>query len=267
MLKWTLLLLGTTSCDALKMSIGVFGATGLLGREVTHQALSRGIPVRALCRDPAKLTKPLGSCGEAEADNLIEDDQLFKFKGSVTNEADVDKVFESGDIDGVVISLGGKTKDVGPTMLTDGTRNIIAAMKKHNVKRVAIVTSIGTGDSKDQAPIVFRLLMSTVMRSIFTDKNNQEGLFTLAGSEGESLEWTIVRPGGLTVEPPTGVINVIDGQAGSIARADVADFCLGAVLDEDFPYLRQTPCISSVGGTSWTKDRSAQAREGMKAAA
>jgi hypothetical protein len=35
-----------------------------------------------------------------------------------------------------------------------------------------------------------------------------------------------VRPGGLGMGAPTGVINVIDGEAGSIARADVADFCL-----------------------------------------
>lgn len=32
--------------------------------------------------------------------------------------------------------------------------------------------------------------------------------------------------GGLGVGPPTGVINVIDGEAGSIQRADVAAFCL-----------------------------------------
>jgi len=32
----------------------------------------------------------------------------------------VEKVFEGGDVEGVIISLGGKTKDVGPTMLTDG---------------------------------------------------------------------------------------------------------------------------------------------------
>lgn len=39
---------------------------------------------------------------------------------------------------------GGKTKDVGPTMLTDGTTNIIKAMKKmSSTKRVAVVTSIG----------------------------------------------------------------------------------------------------------------------------
>ena len=38
---------------------------------------------------------------------------------------------------------------------------------------------------------------------------------------------------------------------------------VGAVMDDDFPYLKKTPCISSVGGTSWVKDRSAAAREGM----
>ena len=45
---------------------------------------------------------------------------MHRFKGSVTDAADVEKVFEGGDIEGVIISLGGKTKDVGPTMLTDG---------------------------------------------------------------------------------------------------------------------------------------------------
>ena len=65
----------------------------------------------------------------------------------VTNQADVDKVFEGQDVEGVVIALGGKTKDVGPTMLTDGTKCVIDACKKYGVKRIAVVTSIGCGDS------------------------------------------------------------------------------------------------------------------------
>lgn len=52
-------------------------------------------------------------------------------------------------------------------------------------------------------------------------------------------------------------------KAGSISRADVADFILGAVSEKDFPYLKQAPCISSVGGTSWVKDRSGAARGEM----
>merc|ERR1740138_1554082 len=100
------------------------------------------------------------------------------------------------------------------------------------------------------------MLMMTVMRGIFNDKNNQEQLFLSEDGPGHGLEYCIVRPGGLGVGAPTGVINVIDGEAGSIQRADVADFCLGALFQEDFPYTGKTPCISSVGGTSWTKDRS-----------
>ena len=143
-------------------------------------------------------------------------------------------------------------------MLTDGTNNIMAAMKEKGVKRIAVVTSIGAGNSKDQAPFAFKILMMTVMKKIFTDKNNQE-----AAVEESGLEYCIVRPGGLTVDAPTGVINVIDGEAGSIPRADVAQFCLEAVKDADFPYVGKTPCISSVGGTSWTKDRSKAARGEM----
>lgn len=78
----------------------------------------------------------------------------------------------------------------------------------------------------------------------------RQALF-LKGGPGKDLDFTIVRPGGLTLEPPNGIINVIDGQAGSITRADVADFCLQAVMEPDFPYIGKTPCISSDQGTGW----------------
>merc|ERR1711933_183159 len=130
-------------------------------------------------------------------------------------------------------------------------------MKDNNVKRVSVVTSIGAGDSENQAPMMFKMLMWTVMKKIFVDKNNQEDVVVKSG-----LEYCIVRPGGLTVEPPTGVINVIEGEAGSIARADVAQFCLDSITVEDFQYIGKAPCISSVGGTSWVKDRSKKARTG-----
>ena len=71
------------------------------------------------------------------------------------------------DVTGVVVALGGKTKDVGPTMLTDGTTCIINACKKYGVKRIAVVTSIGAGDSENQAPFFFKMHMWTVMKGIF----------------------------------------------------------------------------------------------------
>jgi hypothetical protein len=48
-------------------------------------------------------------------------------------------------IDGVVVALGGKTKDVGDTML-----EVLQCIKAepNNVKRIAVVTSIGTATRK-----------------------------------------------------------------------------------------------------------------------
>lgn len=243
----------TTLC---MKTIAVFGASGLTGSECTFQALKEGDNVVGLTRNPSNLKIPSGSGGN-DADKPLTDPNLTMIAGDVTNKADVAKVFEQ-DIDGVIIALGGKTADVGESMLTDGTNNVIAAMKEKGVKRVAVVTSIGAGDSEDQAPFFFKVLMMTAMKKIFLDKNNQE-----AATVNSGLEYCIVRPGGLTVEAPTGIVNVIDGKAGSIPRADVAQFCLDAVRVEDFPYIRQAPCISSVGGTSWTKDRSGAARGEM----
>lgn len=243
----------TTLC---MKTIAVFGASGLTSSECVYQALKNGDKVVGLTRNPSKLVIPAGS-GGSEAGSPLTDPNLTMIAGSVTNPSDVAKVFTSdaGPIDGVIVGLGGKTSDVGETMLTDGTINIMSAMKENDVSRIAVVTSIGAGDSKDQAPFFFKVLMATAMKKIFNDKNNQEEAVMESG-----LDYCIVRPGGLTVEPPTGVINIIDGQAGSITRADVADFCLGAVTDEDFEYIGKTPCISSVGGTGWVKDRSKAAR-------
>lgn len=234
-------------------SIAVFGASGGVGSEAVFQALGRGELVQCLVRDASRLLVPPGSGGPSAGSPLTNED-LTVVVGDVTQQQDVDKVFASGDVTGVVVALGGKTSDVGKTMLQDGTANIINACKANGVKRISVVTSIGAGDSENQAPFFFKVLMFTVMRSIFEDKNAQENLF-LTGGPGADLEFCIVRPGGLSNEPPNGVINVIKGEAGSISRADVADFCLDSVMQDDFAYLKQTPCISSDKGTSWVKEK------------
>lgn len=238
-------------------TIAVFGASGLTSSECVYQALKNGDNVIGLTRNPSNLVIPAGSGGDKAGEPLV-DDKLTMIQGDVTNPSDVAKVFEAGKVDGVIVGLGGKTSDVGETMLTDGTVVVMDAMKNNDVKRVAVITSIGAGDSKDQAPFFFKILMATAMKKIFNDKNNQEEAVKKSG-----LDYCIIRPGGLTIEPPTGIVNVIDGQAGSISRADVAEFCLDAINMEDFPYIGQNPCISSVGGTGWTKDRSKAARGSM----
>lgn len=175
------------------------GASGLTAQEAVYQALQNGDKVIGLTRNPSKMTVPQGSGGDNAGKALASmpefSDNLTMIAGDVTNLADVNKIFESDSVDGVIVALGGKTSDVGETMLTDGTQNVITAMKSNGVKRLAVVTSIGAGDSEDQAPFFFKVLMWTAMKKIFKDKNNQEAVVQKSG-----LEYCIVRPGGLTVD-------------------------------------------------------------------
>ena len=67
----------------------------------------------------------------------------------------------------------------------------------------------------------------------------------------------IIRPGQLGEGPPTGIVNVIDGKAGAIQRADLAAFALKAATDKSFAYIRKSPSVSSVSGTSWSKSQKA----------
>mmetsp|Transcript_113814 Transcript_113814/g.179098 ORF Transcript_113814/g.179098 Transcript_113814/m.179098 type:complete len:314 (-) Transcript_113814:360-1301(-) len=238
-------------------AIAVFGASGRTGSEVVLQALERGEKVSCLVRDSTRLRAPRDHTEMGlRKDSMINfspttNDKMSTKQGDVLKQADVDAVFEGKDVTGVVVVLGGKTREVGLTLCQDGTKNIIAACKKYGVKRISIVTSVGVGDSMHQAPWTFKILMRTMMQKIMDDKNVQEDLFLKADGPGADLEFSIARPGGLKLGPPSGIVNVIDGEAGAINRADLASFCLDAVLDPDFKHLRKAVCISSDMGSGF----------------
>lgn len=153
------------------------------------QALKANNKVVVLARDPSKVVIPEGSGGTL-ANKPFDDKKLKIIKGDVKNQADVDAVFDAADdVCGVIVALGGRTKNVGPTMLTDGTKCIVDSMKrKSKAKRIAVTTSIGCGDSAGKAPLKFKLLMYTVMTSIYKDKNNQEKIFLSPDGAGHNLE-------------------------------------------------------------------------------
>jgi putative NADH-flavin reductase len=200
------------------MNIAVFGATGGTGRETTKQALAQGHAVTVLARTPSKLD--------------ISNDNLTIVQGDVLDQATVDQVVAGQDV--VVVSLG-NTPNNPDMVVSQGTKRIIDAMKRHGVKRIIAVTSLGAGDSKENVPFAFKMIMKTVLRKAFQDKDEQERLIQESG-----LDWFIVRPGGLTDSAATGKYRVgigADITAGQVARADVAGFV--ATLFEGDQYLRQ----------------------------
>jgi uncharacterized protein YbjT (DUF2867 family) len=84
-----------------------------------------------------------------------------------------------------------------------------------------------------------RVIMDIMLRSILRTKEEQEALV-----KASDLDWTIVRPGGLTNGPRTGAYRFgLDRSVkpGRVARADVADFLLRQLSADTF--LDQAPVV------------------------
>jgi putative NADH-flavin reductase len=207
------------------MKLAVFGATGGTGRQIVEQALAGGHGVSALVRDKSKLP-PAG-------------DKLAVLEGNVLDRAAVDRTVEGADA--VFVSLGNTANN--PNMVvSEGTAVVAAAMQAAGVKRLIVISSLGVGDSKDQVPLFFKAIIATALRGAFQDKEAQEKLVMASG-----LDWTIIRPGGLTDGPVTGAYRAgLDRTiGGSVSRADVAAFALAQLASDE--YLRKTPAIAGEG--------------------
>lgn len=204
------------------MKLAVFGGTGGTGRQIVEQALALGHEVNALVRDKAKL--PLTNSG------------LVLVEGNVLDRAAVDQTVAGADA--VFVSLG-NTANNPDMVVSEGTAVVVAAMQAAGLKRLIVISSLGVGDSKDQVPLFFKAIIATALRKAFQDKDAQEKLVRASG-----LDWTIIRPGGLTDGPATGAYRAGLDQSigGSVARADVAAFALAQLPLGD--YIHKTPAIA-----------------------
>jgi uncharacterized protein YbjT (DUF2867 family) len=75
---------------------------------------------------------------------------------------------------------------------------------------------------------------------VYDDKDVQERII-----RNSKIQWTITRPGILTHGPITGAYRVLDDpddwRSGCISRADVADFLVKQIDDDQ--YLGKTPVL------------------------
>ncbi len=190
------------------MKLAIFGATGGTGIELVKQALEQGHAVTAFVRDPARLT--------------IEDENLTFATGDVFDPASVAQAVQGQDA--VVCALGAGSDLKKTAVRTTGTINIIGGMQAHNVKRLLVVTAMGVGESWNNLSLFNKIFFATLLKNSRDDHESQEAAVKESG-----LDWTIVRPSGLTDTPRTGKYALgenIPAKTSKIARADVADLIL-----------------------------------------
>jgi len=196
----------------------VIGASGPTGRLIVEAVGNSGIAVRALARDPGRLG-PQPSGGDVT-------------RGDVLDQASLARAMT--EVDAVVSALGAKLELRPVTLLSAGTRNVIAAMRESGVERLVCVTGVGAGDSRGHGGFAYdRLILPTLLRYMYADKNRQEQVVHDSG-----LDWTIVRPARLVDAPARGTYRVITTFAGermrTISRADVAGFIARELLEHRF---------------------------------
>jgi len=207
--------------------IALFGATGGTGSAFLTQALHAGYEVKCLVRSPEKLN------GQAKSAEVI--------RGDVLALSDVRDTVAGTD---VVVSLFGHVKDSPDWLQTDGTENIVTAMKACGVRKVISLSGGGLPYPEKDKPKfpdkMIKLIMKVAVPRVLRDAEAHADVLRNSG-----LDWTIVRGPRLTHEPKKGQYRV--GWVGvnastKVGREDLADFLLKQVESDE--YVRQMPFVS-----------------------
>jgi uncharacterized protein YbjT (DUF2867 family) len=138
-------------------------------------------------------------------------------------EADDDVAAAIAGADAVVFAAGagpGSGAERKRTMDLGGALKLIEAASAGGIQRFVMVSSMGAANPPGQGGDVF----GEYLRA----KGEADRALAASG-----LDFTIVRPGRLTDDPPRGAVTIAESvDRGSVSRADVAAVLLG-VLDAD----------------------------------
>jgi nucleoside-diphosphate-sugar epimerase len=135
------------------------------------------------------------------------------------------------------------------TIYTEGTRNIAAAMARHGVKRLVVVSSSAT-EPHHHADVGFLLnrvlqplITATIGKTTYADMRRMEELLRTS-----DLEWTIMRPSGLFDAPTVSAYELHEDQAPGIftSRADLAASMLEQASDNRF--VRKAVAVTTADG-------------------
>ncbi|MCU1273333.1 MAG: hypothetical protein JWO48_764, partial [Bryobacterales bacterium] len=194
------------------MKLVVLGATGGTGLEIVRQAIEHGHSVTAFVRSPERL-------------KLFHDRMTVK-QGDLLNSAELQRVIEGHDA--VVSGFGPRApiSKADANLLQQFAVALAGAMLHAGVRRV-VVESVAFLFRDSIVPPAY-LFGRLFFPGVVADASAMERVF----AESE-LDWTMVRPPGLTDKPYTGKYRVREAHLPrfgfTISRADVADFMLKAV--------------------------------------
>ncbi|MBF2507223.1 SDR family oxidoreductase [Listeria welshimeri] len=196
------------------MNVLVIGANGKIGRHLVEKlAMEKGFFVRAMVR---------------KAEQVSDLEKL----GAKPIIADLTKDFNYAydEIEAVIFTAGsGGHTPASDTIKIDqdGAIKAINIAKEKGVRRFIIVSSYGADNPENGPESLVHYLKA---KQVADEELKRSG-----------LEYTIVRPVGLSDEPATGKVADVSGKpTNSIPRADVANFISEALTEKSSFYKTYT---------------------------
>jgi uncharacterized protein YbjT (DUF2867 family) len=188
-------------------TIVIAGGHGKIALRLARVLSARGDAVRSLIRNPGHEAGVHAAGAEAILADMEKLDDLSEFVDGA---------------DAVVFAAGagaGSGPERKRTVDLGGALKLLEAARRTGARRYLMVSSMGAGNPAGG---------SEAMRPYLEAKGEAD-----AALSASDLEWTIVRPGMLTDDPGTGMVDAAAslGRRGSITRDDVAGV-LAACLDE-----------------------------------
>ena len=186
-------------------TIVIAGGHGKIALRLARLLSARGDAVRSLIRNPGHAA----GVHAAGAEPVLADMEALDDLAEFVEGADA-VVFAAGAGPGSGPERK-RTVDLGAAV------KLLDAARAAGARRYLMVSAIGAGDPSSSGP----------MRPYLEAKAEAD-----AAVSASDLEWTIVRPGGLTDDPGTGMVQVGSLESGGrVTRDDVAAV-LAACLDE-----------------------------------
>ena len=193
------------------MKIVVFGASGKTGTLLTNQALAAGHQVTVYVRRAGSI--------------LQQHPNLRVVVGNLNDDSKLKEAISGADA--CISTLGGNSLTKHTPEIITGIDHIVTLMEQEGVKRFIYLSSLGAGESRYVMGLFIRLFIADIMLRVpLADHTTNEK--RIANSK---LQWTLVRPAGLTNGPKTGRLkhgskNTVLKGTPQISRANVASFML-----------------------------------------
>lgn len=207
------------------MQVVVFGASGKVGRLVVVDLLADGYNVKAFVHSK----NPFGR-----------HKNLKVVRGDIYNATSVEKAVKGSD---AVISCLGSWGSKKQNVVSSGTKNVITAMKKCNVRRVITLTGMAFA-SQDKPKFIDKIGRSIL--KLGAPKILEDGEKHIKLLEKSGLDWTTLRSPVMTNSTNKSyALNLrLAGFFATIPRNAVAKAMVDQIKSSD--YIEQAPVIHRV---------------------